>query len=86
MSDMYDIWIYPLQDWWRTDEMSSFMYTGQTRIPVMLVFFRPMKSIAQTSWNSATKFIATVNLSTLPTDVTSCTVLKYPDFHLKYTV
>ena len=38
MTDMYNIWIYALQDWWRTvDEMSSFIYTG---IPVTLVFFR----------------------------------------------
>ena len=42
MSDMYDIWIYPQQDWWRTDEMSSFIYTGQIGIPVT-VFFRPIK-------------------------------------------
>ena len=27
-------------------------------IPAMLVFFRPTNSIAQTSWNIATKFIA----------------------------
>ena len=26
MSDVYDIWLYPLQDWWRTVEE---MYTGQ---------------------------------------------------------
>ena len=26
MSDVYDIWLYPLQDWWRTvNEMSDFM-------------------------------------------------------------
>ena len=30
MSDAYDIWLYPLQDWWRTvNEMSDFMSTGQ---------------------------------------------------------
>ena len=30
MSDVYDIWLYPLQDRWRTvNEMSDFMYTGQ---------------------------------------------------------
>ena len=30
MSDVYDIWLYPLQDWWRTiNEMSDFMSTGQ---------------------------------------------------------
>ena len=30
MSNVYDIWLYPLQDWWRTvDEMSDFMSTGQ---------------------------------------------------------
>ena len=46
MSDIRHL-TYALQDWWRTvDEMSSFMYTGQIGIPVMLVFFRPMKSIA----------------------------------------
>ena len=31
MSDVYEIWLYPLQDWWRTvNEMSDFMSTGQT--------------------------------------------------------
>ena len=30
MSDVYDIWLYPLQDWWRTvKEMSDFMSTRQ---------------------------------------------------------
>ena len=30
VSDVYDIWLYPLQDWWRTViEMSNFMSTGQ---------------------------------------------------------
>ena len=30
MSDVYDIWLYPLQDLWRTvNEMSDFMPTGQ---------------------------------------------------------
>ena len=30
MSNVYDIWLYPLQDWWRTvEEMLDFMYTGQ---------------------------------------------------------
>ena len=58
MSDIRHL-TYALQDWWKTvDEMSSFIYTGQIGIPVILVFFRPMKSIAQTSWNFATKFIA----------------------------
>ena len=29
MSDVYDIWLYPLQDRWRTvNEMSDFMYIG----------------------------------------------------------
>ena len=57
MSDIRHL-TYALQDWWRiVDEMLSFIYTGQIGIPVMLVFFRPMKSIAQTSWNVAIKFI-----------------------------
>ena len=30
MSDVYDIWLYPLQDWWRTvNEMADFMSIGQ---------------------------------------------------------
>ena len=30
MSDMYVIWLYPLQDWWETvEEISDCMYTGQ---------------------------------------------------------
>ena len=30
MSDMYEIWLCPLQDWWKTvGEMLDFMYTGQ---------------------------------------------------------
>ena len=30
MLDVYDIWLYPLQDWWRTvNEMSDFMSTRQ---------------------------------------------------------
>ena len=30
MSDVYDIWLYPLQDWYKmVNEMSDFMYTGQ---------------------------------------------------------
>ena len=30
MSDVYDIWLYPLQDWWSTaNEMSNFMSIGQ---------------------------------------------------------
>ena len=30
MLDVYDIWLYPLQDWWRTvNKMSDFMSTGQ---------------------------------------------------------
>ena len=30
MSDMYDIWLYPLQDWWRTvNEMSNFLHTEE---------------------------------------------------------
>jgi len=30
MSDIYDTWFYPLQDWWRTvNERLDFMYTGQ---------------------------------------------------------
>ena len=30
MLDVYDIWLYPLQDWWRTvNEMYDFMSTGQ---------------------------------------------------------
>ena len=30
MSDVYDIWLYSLQDWWRTvEEMLDFMYEGQ---------------------------------------------------------
>ena len=30
MSEVYDIWLYPLQDWWRTvKEMLDFMYKGQ---------------------------------------------------------
>ena len=30
MSDVYDIWLYPLQDLWRTvNDMSDFMPTGQ---------------------------------------------------------
>jgi len=30
MSDMYDIWLYPVQDWWKpVKETLDFMYTGQ---------------------------------------------------------
>ena len=30
MSDMYEIWLCPLQDWWKTvRKMLVFMYTGQ---------------------------------------------------------
>ena len=30
MSDVYDIWLYSLQDWWSTaNEMSDFIPTGQ---------------------------------------------------------
>ena len=30
MSDVYDIWFYPLQDWWRmVNERSNFISTGQ---------------------------------------------------------
>ena len=30
MLDVYDIWLNPLQDWWRTvEEMLDFMYEGQ---------------------------------------------------------
>ena len=30
MSDMCDIWQYPLQGWWRTvNEMSNFMHKGE---------------------------------------------------------
>ena len=30
MSDVYEIWLYPLHDWWKTvKEMLDFMYTGQ---------------------------------------------------------
>ena len=30
MSDVYDIWLNALQDWWRmVNEMSDFMSTGQ---------------------------------------------------------
>ena len=30
MSDLHDIWLYPLQDWWRTvNEMSDIMYTAR---------------------------------------------------------
>ena len=30
MSDVYEIWLYPLHDWWKTvTEMLDFMYTGQ---------------------------------------------------------
>ena len=28
--DVYDSWLYPLQDWWKTvNEMSNLMSTGQ---------------------------------------------------------
>ena len=40
MSDVYDIWLYPLQDWWRTvNEMSDFMSTRQ----MGNFIFRPVK-------------------------------------------
>ena len=30
MLDMYDIWLYPLQVWWRTvNEISNFLHTGE---------------------------------------------------------
>ena len=30
MSYISDIWLYPLQDWWRTvNEMSNFLHTGE---------------------------------------------------------
>ena len=30
MSDVYEIQLYPLQDWWKTvEEMLDFVYTGQ---------------------------------------------------------
>ena len=46
MSDVYDIWLYPLQDWWETvDEMSNFMSTGQMGnfifCPVFVPFWTP---------------------------------------------
>ena len=46
MSDVYDIWLYPLQDWWRTvNEMSGFISTGQMGNfifrPVLLVLLIP---------------------------------------------
>ena len=40
MSDVHDIWLYPLQDQWSTvNEISDFMYTGQTRNFIL----RPVK-------------------------------------------
>ena len=30
MSYISDLWLYPLQDWWRTvNEMSNFLHTGE---------------------------------------------------------
>ena len=42
MSDVYDIWLYPLQDWWkRVNEMSNFMSTGQ----MGNFIFRPVSKV-----------------------------------------
>ena len=51
MSDVYDIWLYPLQDWWRTvNEMSDFMSTGQMG---NFIFHRVMRAwdlVGQGPW------------------------------------
>ena len=64
MSDVYDIWLYPLQDWWKTvSEMSDFMSTGQMGnfifrhiliylIPYMVKMFQVfgMRDHVHTAW------------------------------------
>ena len=45
MSYTSDIWLYPLQDWWRTvNEMSDFMSLGQ----MGNFIFRPVIALART--------------------------------------
>ena len=42
MLDVYNIWLYPLQDWYKTvNEMSDFMYTGQMENFI----FRPVDNL-----------------------------------------
>ena len=42
MSDMYDIWLYPLQDWWKTvNKISNFMYTREIENSI----FRPVSGV-----------------------------------------
>ena len=50
MSDVYDIWPYPLWEWWRTvNEMSDFMSTGQ--LGNFIFFFCPGLCILQLTVN-----------------------------------
>ena len=42
MSDMYDIWLYPLQDWWKpVNKISNFMYTRE----IENFIFRPVSGV-----------------------------------------
>ena len=41
MSDLYEIWLYPLHDWWKTvGKMLDFMYTGQMEISFFALCFQ----------------------------------------------
>ena len=54
MSDVYDIWLYPLQDWWRTvNEMADFMSIGQ----MGNFIFRPVHHLQIACYGPATAWV-----------------------------
>ena len=57
MSYISDIWLYSLQDWWRTvNEMSNFMYTGQ----IGNFIFRPVHKCTITTVSGFTEQVSSM--------------------------
>ena len=58
MLDVYDIWLYPLQDWYKTvNEMSDFMYKGQMENFIFCPVY-PMRGSETNDYHSPSKFLS----------------------------